>query len=77
MIIFYYLKMSSINSKKDHEPENENVKTFNRRYLQDFNLDNVSSEDDDFEPLSGIIKRIIEDNKTSTNLLDSPQNIDK
>lgn len=77
MIIFYYLKMSSINSKKDNEPENENVKTFNRRYLQDFNLDNVSSEDDDFEPLSGIIKRIIEDNKTSTNLLDSPQNIDK
>lgn len=77
MIIFYYLKMSSINSKKDNEPENENVKTFNRRYLQDFNLDNVSSEDDDFEPLSGIIKRIIEDNKTSTNLLDSPQDIDK
>lgn len=77
MIIFYNLKMSSINSKKDNEPENDNVKTFNQRYLQDFNLDNVSSEDDDFEPLSGIIKRIIEDNKTSTNLLDSLQDIDK
>lgn len=77
MIIFYNLKMSSINSKKDNEQENENVKTFDCCHLQDFNLDDVSSEDDDFKPLSGIIKRIIEDNKTSTNLPDSPPDSDK
>lgn len=67
--------MSSINSKKDNESENENVKTCCN--LQDFNLDDVSSEDDDFKPLSGIIKRIIEDNKTSANSPDSPQDINK
>ena len=60
-----------------NEQHDGTVKTFNHYHLQDFSLDDVSSEDDDFKPLSGIIKRMIENNETSANLPDSPQNIDK
>ena len=41
----------------------------NANYLSD--LDNVSSEDDDFKPISEIVKRMVENNKTPDKLLNS------
>lgn len=45
----------------------ESVEIINTNYLSD--LDNVSSEDDDFEPISGIVKRMIKNNKIPDKLL--------
>ena len=47
----------------------ESTEIINTNYQLD--LDNVSSEDDDFEPISGIVKRMMENNKTPDKLLDS------
>ena len=63
--------MTFRNSQDETKVNVENIKTSDDRSLLDFNLDNVSSEDDDFEPISGIVKRIIGDNKNPTELLDS------
>ena len=53
----------------DNEQVVESAEIINTNYQLD--LDNVSSEDDDFKPISGIVKRIMENNKTPDKLLDS------
>ena len=58
--------MSSSNNTQtlnyDNEQVVESTEIINTNYLSD--LDNVSSEDDDFKPISEIVKRMMENNKT-------------
>lgn len=63
--------MSFRNPQDENKANIDNIKTLDDRPYGDFNLDNVSSEDDDFEPVSGIVKRMIENNKDSIKLLNS------
>ena len=69
--------MTFRNSQDETKVNVENIKTSDDRSLLDFNLDNVSSEDDDFDPIYGIVKRIIGDNKNPTKLLDPLRDIDQ
>ena len=69
--------MTFRNSQDETKVNVENIKTSDDHSLLDFNLDNVSSEDDDFEPISEIVKKIIGDNKNPTKLLDSLGDIDQ
>ena len=59
----------------DNEQVVESAEIINTNYLLD--LDNVSSEDDDYEPISGIVKRMMENNKTPDKLLDSLSEINQ
>lgn len=59
----------------DNEQVVESNEIINTNYQLD--LDDVSSEDDDFKPISGIVKRIMENNKTPDKLLDSLSEINQ
>lgn len=58
--------------------KHDNVSTVPESGSTDYNLydlDDVSSEDDNLEPISGIVKRIVENNKTPDKLLNSLSHI--
>lgn len=68
--------MSFKNSQSEDKVKVENVKVSDKHSLY-INLDDVSSENDDFEPISSIVKRMVENNKNPTKTLNPFVNNDQ